>query len=318
MKEQLLAREREIAAVQARMQASYQDHVSETQQLQGKVSSTFCSAASPSGRGVGFGGSRVVFWRRPRWARGTRTSGKGVRPRDAPGPWSSREKRHMGASSGNVASLGAVGTTRHPPPCAASPSCSSHGLHGESKGAGGGINPCWVPLDPNPAGAAGEWSQHAAGSPAAGELHPEGCPQPGHQPDREQVRPERGKRTRGCPLENPGVGCLLGLATPFLEGASPDRGGSEEELAKWLLAGAGRGNKDVLPKWKGRGDPLCFGVTCADARASRQWTGGGRKDQKVLQHFHPLRGARTLKVQKKCRWKRCCREPRPARCLQSK
>ncbi|NXP92493.1 RRBP1 protein, partial [Passerina amoena] len=38
LKEQLLAREREIVAVQARMQASYQDHVSETQQLQGKVS----------------------------------------------------------------------------------------------------------------------------------------------------------------------------------------------------------------------------------------------------------------------------------------
>ncbi|NXV13194.1 RRBP1 protein, partial [Cepphus grylle] len=37
LKEQLLAREREIAAVQARMQASYQDHVSETQQLQGKI-----------------------------------------------------------------------------------------------------------------------------------------------------------------------------------------------------------------------------------------------------------------------------------------
>ncbi|XP_008939745.1 PREDICTED: ribosome-binding protein 1 [Merops nubicus] len=37
LKEQLLAREREVAAVQARMQASYQDHVSETQQLQGKI-----------------------------------------------------------------------------------------------------------------------------------------------------------------------------------------------------------------------------------------------------------------------------------------
>lgn len=44
LKEQLLAREREIVAVQARMQASYQDHVSETQQLQGKVSPTLCSA----------------------------------------------------------------------------------------------------------------------------------------------------------------------------------------------------------------------------------------------------------------------------------
>ncbi|KAK2531637.1 Rrbp1 [Columba livia] len=37
LKEQLLTREREIAAVQARMQASYQDHISETQQLQGKI-----------------------------------------------------------------------------------------------------------------------------------------------------------------------------------------------------------------------------------------------------------------------------------------
>ncbi|XP_027598977.2 ribosome-binding protein 1 isoform X3 [Pipra filicauda] len=37
LKEQLLAREQEIVAVQARMQASYQDHVSETQQLQVKI-----------------------------------------------------------------------------------------------------------------------------------------------------------------------------------------------------------------------------------------------------------------------------------------
>ncbi|KFP73080.1 PREDICTED: ribosome-binding protein 1 [Acanthisitta chloris] len=37
LKEQLLARERDIAAVQARMQASYQDHIAETQQLQGKI-----------------------------------------------------------------------------------------------------------------------------------------------------------------------------------------------------------------------------------------------------------------------------------------
>ncbi|EMP32631.1 Ribosome-binding protein 1 [Chelonia mydas] len=37
LKEQLLAREQEITAVQARMQASYQDHVNETQQLQGKI-----------------------------------------------------------------------------------------------------------------------------------------------------------------------------------------------------------------------------------------------------------------------------------------
>lgn len=37
VKKQLVAREQEIAAVQARMQASYQDHVKEVQQLQGKV-----------------------------------------------------------------------------------------------------------------------------------------------------------------------------------------------------------------------------------------------------------------------------------------
>nr|XP_056718444.1 ribosome-binding protein 1 [Euleptes europaea] len=37
LKEQLLAHEQEIAAVQNRMQASYQDHVTETQQLQGKI-----------------------------------------------------------------------------------------------------------------------------------------------------------------------------------------------------------------------------------------------------------------------------------------
>ncbi|XP_077166767.1 ribosome-binding protein 1 isoform X2 [Paroedura picta] len=37
LKEQLLAHEQEIVAVQNRMQASYQDHVAETQQLQGKI-----------------------------------------------------------------------------------------------------------------------------------------------------------------------------------------------------------------------------------------------------------------------------------------
>lgn len=39
VKKQLVAQEQEIAAVQARMQASYRDHVKEVQQLQGKVSS---------------------------------------------------------------------------------------------------------------------------------------------------------------------------------------------------------------------------------------------------------------------------------------
>lgn len=37
VKKQLVAREQEMAAVQARMQASYRDHVKEVQQLQGKV-----------------------------------------------------------------------------------------------------------------------------------------------------------------------------------------------------------------------------------------------------------------------------------------
>lgn len=55
LKEQLLARERELAAVQARMQASYQDHVSETQQLQGKVSPTLCSSVQLLAAAVAFG-----------------------------------------------------------------------------------------------------------------------------------------------------------------------------------------------------------------------------------------------------------------------
>lgn len=37
VKKQLVAREQEIEAVQARMQASYRDHMKEVQQLQGKV-----------------------------------------------------------------------------------------------------------------------------------------------------------------------------------------------------------------------------------------------------------------------------------------
>lgn len=68
------------------MQASYQDHVSETQQLQGKVSPTLCSAASSSGCWVAFGGTCVVFWRRLRCARGPEPRG-GARPHDAPGLW---------------------------------------------------------------------------------------------------------------------------------------------------------------------------------------------------------------------------------------
>lgn len=40
VKKQLVAREQEITAVQARMEASYQEHMKEVQQLQGKVGIT--------------------------------------------------------------------------------------------------------------------------------------------------------------------------------------------------------------------------------------------------------------------------------------
>lgn len=45
VKKQLVAREQEITAVQARMQASYREHMKEVQQLQGKVGSG-CRARS--------------------------------------------------------------------------------------------------------------------------------------------------------------------------------------------------------------------------------------------------------------------------------
>lgn len=77
LKEQLLAREREIAAVQARMQASYQDHVSETQQLQGKVSPTLCSAASSSGCRVAFGGRCCGVLEKTEMWEGTRALRRG-------------------------------------------------------------------------------------------------------------------------------------------------------------------------------------------------------------------------------------------------
>lgn len=44
-------------------------------------------------------------------------------------------------------------------------------------------------VDPDAAGAAGEWPQRTAGPPAAGELHPEGRLEPGHEPGGEQVSP---------------------------------------------------------------------------------------------------------------------------------
>lgn len=70
LKEQLLAREREIVAVQARMQASYQDHVSETQQLQGKVSLRVSPAPASFLCQVAAGGTWVTFRRRLSRARG--------------------------------------------------------------------------------------------------------------------------------------------------------------------------------------------------------------------------------------------------------
>lgn len=50
VKKQLVAREQEITAVQARMQASYREHVKEVQQLQGKVGSGFRGTAGGQGR----------------------------------------------------------------------------------------------------------------------------------------------------------------------------------------------------------------------------------------------------------------------------
>lgn len=42
-------------------------------------------------------------------------------------------------------------------------------------------------LGPDTAGTVGEWPQHTAGPPAAGELHPEGCLEPSHEPGGKQV-----------------------------------------------------------------------------------------------------------------------------------
>ncbi|MGH0137532.1 UNVERIFIED_CONTAM: hypothetical protein FKN15_029378 [Acipenser sinensis] len=49
LKEQLASREQEVAALQARMQASYQDHVTETQKLQTKVAKRCVVHSSPQG-----------------------------------------------------------------------------------------------------------------------------------------------------------------------------------------------------------------------------------------------------------------------------
>lgn len=79
LKEQLLAREREIVAVQARMQASYQDHVSETQQLQGKVSPRLCSVPASFFCQVAVGGTCVTSWRKLSCGR-SESFGKGRDP----------------------------------------------------------------------------------------------------------------------------------------------------------------------------------------------------------------------------------------------
>lgn len=78
LKEQLVAREREIMAVQARMQASYQDHVSETQQLQGKVSLRLCSAPASFLCQMTTGGRCVTFWRRLSCVRGQEPRGGAI------------------------------------------------------------------------------------------------------------------------------------------------------------------------------------------------------------------------------------------------
>ena len=57
VKKQLVAREQEITAVQARMQASYREHVKEVQQLQGKVG-TAAGRVLMARFVVGFGGRR--------------------------------------------------------------------------------------------------------------------------------------------------------------------------------------------------------------------------------------------------------------------
>lgn len=164
---------------------------------------------------------------------GTRASGRGETPRCS---WTV-VLVHVGASPWDVASLGALGISTQPC-CVSSPSCSLSGLHRESEGAGSSINPCWVPPDPDPAGAAGERPQHAAGSPAAGELHPEGCPQPGHQPDGEQVRLGWGAEPGAVLWQTlrlaihwvwPSHFLKVLLRKPQLAGG---RGGSEEEFAK--------------------------------------------------------------------------------------
>ena len=58
MKKQLVAREQEIVAVQARMQASYREHVKEVQQLQGKVGRGSGGTVGP--REGGSGSQRAV------------------------------------------------------------------------------------------------------------------------------------------------------------------------------------------------------------------------------------------------------------------
>lgn len=73
----------------------------------------------------------------------------------------------------------------------------------------------------------------------------------------------------------------------------------EEELAKWLL-GVHQEKQGCSSQVKGQGIPLSFGVTCADARTNRQWSGERRSEGTVV--FVPHRGAPTLRLEKKCSW----------------
>ena len=130
------------------------------------------------------------------------------------------------------------------------------------------LTPVGLSLDPDPAGAAGEQTQHAAGSPAAGELHPEGCPLPDQQLDGEQVRLGRGAEPGAALWQALGVAVHQAwppafwrvlLQAPQLAGG---RGGSEEEIAKWLL-GAWQGKRGCFSQVEGQGKPsLLWGHLC--------------------------------------------------------
>lgn len=168
----------------------------------------------------------------------------------------------MGASSWDVTPLGAVSISRHSP---ALPVPPAHllGFDRGSKRTGGGINPCWAPLDPDPAGTAGERPQHAAGSPAAGELHPEGCPQPGYQPDGKQVRLGWGAEPGAAlwqTLAWPPPFSKVLLQTPQLAG---DRGGNEGGRACQMAFGGAPGETRMFFPSERAGNPsVLWGHLC--------------------------------------------------------